>query len=151
MKRSLWRDIKRERWLYIMMIPGLLFYLIFKYGPMFGLVMAFQDYMPFLGFFHSKFVGLKHFLRFFSDPAFGMLLGNTLILGIMNIVFFFPIPIILALMMNEINHTGYKRVIQTFIYIPHFISWVVVYAITYILLTVDDGVVNSILPTLGME
>ncbi|HPJ03389.1 MAG TPA: ABC transporter permease subunit [Candidatus Limiplasma sp.] len=151
MKRSFRRDFKREKWLYFMMVPGLLYYLIFKYGPMFGLVMAFQDFMPYLGFLHSKFVGIKYFIRFFSSPSFGTLFRNTLILGIMNIVFFFPIPIIFALMMNEIVNKRYKRVVQTFIYIPHFISWVVVYAITYILLNVDDGVINSILQLLGLD
>jgi putative aldouronate transport system permease protein len=141
----------KKNQLYLMMIPGVLYYLIFKYGPMFGLVMAFQNYNVFQGFFGSPFVGLDHFKRLFSNPVFGMILGNTFILGAMNIVFYFPVPIILALLLNEVRINWYKRLTQTFIYIPHFISWVVVYSITYVLLTVDGGIVNNIITGFGRE
>ena len=139
----------KEKWLYIMMIPGILYYLIFRYGPMFGLMMAFQDFNVFLGFFRSPFVGFEHFIRFFSTPVFGMLFRNTLIFGFMNIVFYFPIPIILAIILNEIRVIWYKRFTQTLIYIPHFISWVVVCSITYTFLTVDGGIVNGIIESMG--
>jgi putative aldouronate transport system permease protein len=139
----------KEKWLYIMMIPGLLYYLVFKYGPMFGLVMAFENFNPFLGFFKSPWVGFEHFKRFFAETTFGMLFVNTLILGIMNIVIYFPVPIILALLLNEIKISWFKRTAQTFIYIPHFISWVVVCSITYTLFTVDGGLVNGIIGLLG--
>jgi putative aldouronate transport system permease protein len=141
--------IGKERWLYIMMIPGALYYLIFRYAPMFGLVMAFQDFNVFLGFLRSPWVGFDHFKRFFSEPTFGMLFANTLILGLMNILFYFPVPIILALLLNEIRVIWYKRVTQTLIYIPHFISWVVICSITYTLFTVDGGVVNGVIQRLG--
>lgn len=134
-----------------MMIPGILFYILFKYGPMAGLIMAFQNYMPALGFFRSKWVGLAHFARFFGSPNFTVLFRNTLILGSLNIVLFFPLPIILALMLNETKHVLFKRTCQTLLYIPHFFSWVVIYSITYMFLTVDGGVINNIIKYYGME
>lgn len=142
-------SFKKVKWLYLMMIPGLLYYIVFKYGPMFGLVMAFQDFNAYLGFFGSPWVGLKHFARFFSEPTFWTLFRNTLILGFLNIFIYFPIPILLSLMLNEIRHSWYKRISQTLIYIPHFISWVVICSITYTLFTVDGGVVNGIIEMTG--
>lgn len=147
----LWADLKREKWLYFMLIPGLAYYAIFRYGPMFGLVMAFQNFMPFLGFIKSNWVGVTHFQRFFSEPLFAQLFRNTLIFGVMNIVFYFPIPIILALLLNELRSIRFKRLTQTLIYIPHFLSWVVIYAITYTLLTQDGGVVNGVIEKLGFQ
>jgi putative aldouronate transport system permease protein len=143
------QGLGKEKWLYIIMIPGIAYYLIFRYGPMFGLAMAFQNYNVFQGFWRSPWVGFEHFIRFFSEPTFGMLFRNTLILGLMNIVIYFPIPIILALILNEIRVIWYKRLTQTLIYIPHFISWVVVCSISYTLFTVDGGIVNGIIERLG--
>jgi putative aldouronate transport system permease protein len=147
----IFKHFRRERTLYLMMIPGILFYILFRYGPMAGLIMAFQNYMPALGFLRSKWVGLAHFARFFGSPNFGMLFRNTLILGTLNIVLFFPLPIILALMLNEAKHVFFKRTCQTLLYIPHFFSWVVIYSITYMFLTVDGGVINNVIKYSGME
>jgi putative aldouronate transport system permease protein len=141
----------KEKWLYIMIIPGILYYLIFRYGPMFGLVMAFQDFNPFLGFFRSPWIGFAHFKRFLTEPTFGMLFANTLILGCMNIFIYFPIPIILALLLNEVRIVWYKRLTQTLVYIPHFISWVVIYSITYTFFTVDGGLINGVIQWFGGE
>jgi putative aldouronate transport system permease protein len=145
------RGLGKEKWLYIMMIPGILYYLIFRYGPMFGLVMAFQNYNVFQGFWGSPWVGFEHFIRFFTEPTFGMLFANTLILGLMNIGIYFPIPIVLALILNEIKIIWYRRLAQTLIYIPHFISWVVICSISYTFFTVDGGLVNGIIQGLGGE
>lgn len=93
----------RNRWLYAMLLPGLLYFLIFKYWPMYGIFIAFKDYQPFLGFWESPFVGFKHFERLFSESNFLMLFRNTLILAAYNILFFFPLPIIIALMLNELR------------------------------------------------
>ena len=134
-----------------MLLPGILYFIIFKYAPMFGLVMAFQNYQPYLGFFKSEWVGLEHFRRFFSDPSFWMLLKNTLILGLYNIFFYFPLPIVLSLMLNELSSVLYKRVVQTLVYIPHFISWVVVAALTYTFFTTEGGIVNELLVYLGHD
>jgi putative aldouronate transport system permease protein len=127
------------------MVPGILYFVIFKYVPMWGALIAFKNYQPFLGFFGSEWVGLMHFRDFFTNPDFFMLLRNTLILSFMNLVFFFPLPIILALLLNEIRHMYFKRIAQTFIYVPHFVSMVIVASITYTLLNTESGVINNML------
>nr|WP_246067447.1 ABC transporter permease subunit [Paenibacillus koleovorans] len=132
-----------------MLIPGMLHFLIFKYVPMAGIIVAFQNYQPFLGLWHSEWVGVEHFQRFFSDPVFWRLMRNTLTLAILSIVFYFPVPIILALMLNEVRHMVFKRVTQTFLYLPHFLSWVVIAGITVTLLNTDGGVVNGLIVQLG--
>ncbi len=124
----LWRD----RWLYLLMLPGILYFLVFKYLPMWGVVIAFENYVPYSGVLHSEWVGVKWFEYFFSNPAFSRLLVNTLWLSFLNIVFFFPAPIFLALMLNELRSQRYKKLIQTFLYVPHFISIVIVVSITYV-------------------
>lgn len=138
-------DLIRDKWLYFMLIPGVLYFLIFKYAPMYGLIMAFQDFKPHLGFLNSPWVGLKHFERLFNEPQFFMLLSNTMILAVYNIIFFFPAPIILALMLNEIRREKFKRLVQTLVYVPHFVSWVVVVGLCYILFTTENGIVNEFL------
>lgn len=132
-----------------MILPGLLYFIIFKYLPMGGLVIAFQDYQPFQGILGSQWVGFKHFIRLFTEPTFFMLLRNTLILFAMNIIFFFPLPIILALMLNEVRSRYLKNFVQTIIYIPHFMSWVIIVSITYVFLTLDGGVINEMIVSLG--
>lgn len=141
----------RNRWLYFMVFPGLLYFLVFKYWPMYGIFIAFKDYQPFLGFWDSPFVGLKHFERFFGDSNFLVLFRNTLILATYNILFFFPLPIVIALMLNELRQEFIKRTVQTLVYIPHFMSWVVVVGIAYIFLTTEGGIVNELLVRYGGE
>lgn len=141
----------RNRWLYFMLLPGLLYFLLFKYWPMYGILIAFKDYQPFLGFWDSPFVGLKHFERLFNDPNFIVLFRNTLMLAMLNILFFFPLPIVIALMLNELRHHLFKRTIQTLVYIPHFMSWVVVVGIAYIFLTTEGGIVNDLLVYFGWD
>lgn len=136
--------LKRDRWLYLLLVPGLLYFLIFKYAPMWGVVIAFQDYSPFKGVFGSDWVGFENFKDFFQNPDFFRLLKNTFILAVLDLVFFFPAPIILALMLNELRINVYKRTVQTFIYVPHFMSWVIIASITYIFFTTSGGVVNEI-------
>lgn len=145
------RRLKRQRWFYIMLFPGLLYLLIYKYVPMWGVLIAFQDYQPFQGFFGSNWVGLKHFETFFSDEAFWMLFRNTFILAVYNILFFFPLPILIALLLNEVRKDIFKRFIQTLIYIPHFVSWVVVVGISFLFFSTEDGIVNNMLNSIGSE
>jgi putative aldouronate transport system permease protein len=145
------KDILRDRWMYFLLLPGVLYFVIFKYLPMAGLVMAFQDYKPHLGLLESPWVGLKHFERFFSEPQFWMLFRNTLLLAVYNLVFFFPLPIVLALMLNEVRKEMFKRFVQTIVYLPHFVSWVVAVGIFYVLFTTEGGVVNEFIARLGME
>ncbi|MDF2647715.1 MAG: protein lplB [Paenibacillus sp.] len=151
-KESLFiRDIVRDRWLYVILLPGVLYFIIFKYVPMFGLLMAFEDYKPHLGFMNSPWVGMKHFERFFSEPQFWMLFRNTILLAIYNLVFFFPLPIVLALMLNEVRIGIFKRFAQTLLYLPHFVSWVVAVGIFYVLFTTEGGVINELIQKIGIE
>nr|WP_145156795.1 sugar ABC transporter permease [Paenibacillus terrae] len=137
--------LRRDKWLYLLMLPGLLYFLIFKYVPMWGVLLAFQNYQPFTGFWKSEWVGFEHFRLFFENPEFFMLLRNTLLLSFYNLVFFFPAPIILALLLNEVRLAFFKRTIQTMIYVPHFISMVIVASLTYVFLTTEGGTVNELL------
>ncbi|WP_025684615.1 ABC transporter permease [Paenibacillus maysiensis] len=143
--------MQKHKLLYLMVLPGLVYFIIFKYLPMGGLVIAFQDYQAFLGITGSPWVGMKHFIRLFTEPTFFMLLRNTLVLFALNIVIFFPLPIILALMLNEVRKLVFKNIIQTIIYIPHFMSWVIIVSISYVFLTVDGGVLNEMIAALGGE
>lgn len=137
--------LRRDKWMYLLLLPGVLYYLIFKYVPMWGVLLAFKNYQPFAGFWRSEWVGFEHFRLFFDNPEFFMLLRNTLLLSLYNLLFFFPVPIILALLLNEIRISLYKRTIQTLIYVPHFISMVIVASLTYVFLTTQGGVVNAYL------
>ena len=150
-KRNLRKRIAKNKMIYLMIAPGLLYLFIYKYLPMYGLIISFQDYKPYLGISGSEWVGFEHFRRLFSSPDFWMILKNTLMLFGLQIVVFFPIPIIIALMLNEIRREYYKKVIQTMIYLPHFMSWVVVVSISYVLLTLDGGIINGVLEGLGMK
>jgi len=139
------KDLIRDKWMYLMLLPGVLYFIIFKYVPMYGIIMAFQDYKPFLGIMNSPWVGVKHFERFFSEPQFWDLFRNTVLLAVYNLVFFFPLPIVLALMLNEVRSEKFKGFVQTLVYIPHFVSWVVVVGIFYILLTTEGGIFNELI------
>jgi putative aldouronate transport system permease protein len=139
----------RDRWLYMMLLPGIVYFLLFKYLPMWGILISFKNYQPFLGFNGSEWVGLKHFQRFFSDPVFFALFKNTIILSVYNLVFFFPMPILIALLLNEVKMELYKKIVQTVIYIPHFVSWVVVVGLAYVFFTTEGGVVNELLKSWG--
>ena len=131
--RRLGADIRHDRWLYALLVPGVVYFLVFKYLPMWGVVMAFENYVPFSGVFGSEWVGMKWFGYFFSSPAWTRYLANTLVLSLMNIVFYFPAPIILALLLNEMHSLRYKKVLQTLLYVPHFISIVIVVSITFVI------------------
>ena len=131
--RRLKNDLVRDRGLYLLLIPGVIYFVIFKYLPMWGIVISFENYVPYSGVFGSEWVGLKWFEYFFKTPAWSRYLANTLILSLMNIVFYFPAPIILALLLNEMQSLRYKKLLQTFLYVPHFISIVIVVSITYVI------------------
>nr|WP_308426209.1 ABC transporter permease subunit [Alicyclobacillus cellulosilyticus] len=149
MRQPLWKRIWKERWIYALFLPGFLYFIIFCYLPMWGVLMAFQNFQPYLGFWHSQWVGLQNFITFFSDPSFWQLFRNTFILAIYNIIFFFPATIIMALLLNEVRNAIFKRTVQTLVYIPHFLSWVVVVGICYMLLNPQDGLINDLLMRMG--
>lgn len=136
---------RQHKWLYFMLIPGALYFIIFRYIPMGGIIIAFQQYSPFTGILGSKWVGLAHFKMFFTGTDFWMLLRNTLGISILSLIFYFPAPIILSLLLNEIKNQRYKKIVQTFIYIPHFISWVIVASLTYTLFNINDGIINQVI------
>ncbi|MFD0676235.1 MULTISPECIES: ABC transporter permease [unclassified Paenibacillus] len=147
----LWKDFKRDKYLYLLALPGLLFFLIFKYVPMAEVVIAFQNYSPIAGIWNSKWVGFMHFQRFFSNPDFILLFRNTMGISLLNLVFFFPMPILLSLMLNEVKNAIYKRLIQSVIYLPHFLSWVIIAGLTFLLFAKGEGVVNKVIEAFGME
>nr|WP_139995173.1 MULTISPECIES: sugar ABC transporter permease [Paenibacillus] len=145
------RNILKNKWLYLMISPGLLYILIYKYIPMYGLIISFQNYKSYQGILGSEWVGFEHFERLFGSPDFWMIFSNTIILFALQLLIFFPIPIILALMLNELRSEKYKRTVQTLIYLPHFMSWVIVVSISFVIFTVDGGIFNSLLELLGFE
>ncbi|HEX2915786.1 MAG TPA: ABC transporter permease subunit [Chloroflexia bacterium] len=138
----------RERWMYFLIIPGFIFFVVFQYIPFLGNIVAFQDFSPFLGFFDSPWVGLDNFAHLFSDPDVGVAVSNTLIISFLQIVFAFPIPIVLALLINSIISDRLKRFVQSVLYLPHFISWVIIISIFQQFLG-GDGFVNNIIKGLG--
>ena len=137
--------------LYLLLIPGLVYLFMFKYLPMYGILIAFQDYNMFKGIAGSEWVGLKHFMNMFSQAEFYQLFRNTLCISIYKLVFLFPIQIFIALLLNEIHVTWFKKTTQTIIYIPHFLSWVIVAGIFQTLLSPSSGIVNQVIQKLGGE
>ncbi len=148
-KEGLWaKDWRKNKGLYALFIPVLLFYLIFQYGPMCGLIIGFQNYKPSRGLLHSPWVGLQNFRDFFTNPFFRRVLLNTIKISVTNLVFSFPMPIILALLISELRTKTYSRVVQTISYIPHFISIVVIVSIM-IDLTNRNGAITTFLSKFG--
>ncbi|WJH32694.1 ABC transporter permease subunit [Paenibacillus sp. CC-CFT747] len=144
------RLIRKNRLYYLMFVIPFLYYLVFHYIPMFGILIAFKDYNVFQGVFGSSWVGLTYFKSFLTDPYFYKLVRNTLVLGAYHIIFSFPAPIILALLLNELKHRMFKRFVQTISYLPHFLSTVVVVGMIVNFMA-QDGVINHFLEWLGME
>jgi putative aldouronate transport system permease protein len=118
----------REHWMYVFLLPGLAYFLIFRYLPLLGNVIAFQDYSPFLGF-DSPWSGFDNFARLLSDPDVGIAIRNTLEISLLQLIFFFPAPIALALLLNSMINENAKRFMQSVLYLPHFISWVIIVAL----------------------
>lgn len=145
------RNLKRDKYLYLLALPGILYFLIFKYIPMYGIVIAFQKYTPFMGVLKSPWVGFEHFERFFSTPDFWILFRNTMTISFMKLFFFFPLPIVLSLLLNELRSSAYKKVIQSVIYLPHFLSWVIIYGITFLMLSQSEGIINRLIAAIGFE
>ena len=145
-------DMWNQRYLYLMMLPGIIYFLIYKYWPMAGLSIAFREFSFTRGMFGGDFVGLKYFeYIFFQHRDFWKLIRNTFLINVYRIFFFFPVPIILALMINEIIGISYKRIMQTIVYLPHFVSWVVFGSIFIKLLAPEGGVVNELLKLFGSK
>ncbi len=144
------KRISKNRELYILMLPVVIYFLLFHYKPMLGLIIAFQDFKPRLGYFDSPWVGLTHFINFFTGPYFGSRLWNTLKISLSTLVIGFPAPILFALLMNELRGKWFPRAVQTVTYLPHFISMVVVCAMIKEF-TEAGGFINSIAKIFGYD
>ncbi|MDR1230831.1 MAG: sugar ABC transporter permease, partial [Spirochaetaceae bacterium] len=142
--------IRRTWMLYLMLLLPMAFFVIFRYVPMVNIVIAFKDYNIFAGVGDSPWVGLKWFKQAFTDPGFMLALRNTLVLNILDLLCGFPAPVILAILLNELSYKGYKKVTQTIIYLPHFLSWIIISGIAVQLFAPGDGVVNLALGKLGV-
>lgn len=149
---------RRKRWFWdrtqacyhAMLLPGVALLILFSYVPMYGIVMAFQKYIPSLGIAGSKWVGMQNFAYLFSVPDIGQKFANTLILACSAIALDMIVPLIVALLLNEVRHSAYKRTVQTIVYLPHFLSWVMLGLIFRQFLSLN-GFVNNLLSTLGRE
>ena len=150
-RRANIRQVKMNWDLYLLLVPGLLFLLIFKYTPMYGVLIAFQDFNIFKGIGGSEWVGFANFTKLIGSADFYGVFANTLIISLMKLIINFPLPIILALLLNEINSLWYKKVMQTVIYMPHFLSWVIVGGIFVTILSPSTGVVNRMIASAGGE
>ncbi|MDQ0655963.1 sugar ABC transporter permease [Paenibacillus sp. W2I17] len=150
-RRNIWNGVKRDRFLYLLALPGIVFFILFKYVPMWGIVISFQDYSPYQGMWASSWVGFKHYIRFFSNPDFLILFRNTMAINLLSLIFFFPLPILLSVMMNELRGNKFRKTIQSIVYLPHFLSWVIIVGITFLLLSTGEGIINQLLVAAGLN
>lgn len=150
-RESRWRRVWRNIDTYILLLPGLFLLLLFKYTPMYGVLIAFQDYNIFDGISGSEWVGLEQFRKLMQSSEFMQVFTNTLLISVYKIVLLFPIPILIALLLNEIRFPSFKRTIQTIIYMPHFLSWVIISGLFMTILSPSDGLVNAVIQWFGGE
>lgn len=144
------KDLRVNKSVYIMFLPVLIYYIIFHYKPMYGAIIAFKDYTPIKGIMGSEWIGFKHFIDFFSSFYFRRVLRNTLVISFSTLLFGFPAPIILALLINELKSKVFSRTVQTITYMPHFISMVVICGMIRTF-TIDSGIINDIIAFFGGE
>ena len=150
--RNSWSYQLRNNWLlYVFVLPTILFYVIFHYVPMYGAVIAFKNFIPFKGIMGSPWVGFEHFERFFQGPFFDLLIRNTLIISVYTLIATFPIPIIFALMLNQVEYPWFRKTLQTSSYIPYFISMVVYIAMVFMFLSPSIGLINRLIMLAGGE
>ncbi len=151
-RESFRRNILRRPWLYLMVLPGLVFFVMFRLTPIAGSLIAWKDYSIFKGIWRSPWIGWENFRVMFAYPDFYQIFINTLLIGLYRIVFGFPVPILLALLLNEVRRPFYKRVVQSCLYLPYFLSWVVIAQLFYSILHPSSGIVNVLLGRLfGMK
>ena len=149
--KNLCRRIYKTRVLHYLALPSIIYFVIFQYVPMYGVLMAFQNYKPKLGIWGSPWVGFDQFIKFFNHPHFGRLIFNTLAINISQLIFVFPIPIIFALLLNELRSRRFKRIVQTVSYLPHFISLPAIIGMLFMFLSPTDGFINKIIEGFGGE
>jgi len=146
-----WKRVLRNWQLYVFLIPTILYFLIFRYYPMYGLQIAFRNYKASKGIWGSQWVGMRNFQRFFATADFWQLLENTLAISVGNLLISFPVPIILALLLNQMPSKRYKKIVQTVIYAPHFISTVVMVGIIFLFFSPSSGIINHLIVAFGGE
>ena len=146
----LWQHIARERWMYLFIVPGALYFLVFEYLPLLGNIIAFQDFSPFLGIRDSPFIGLENFRRLFTDTDFKLALVNTVQIELLQLVFAFPAPLVLALVLHSILNGPIRRTMQSVAYLPHFLSWVIVIALWQQVFG-GAGFINQLLRNQGVD
>lgn len=144
-RRAMWR----QRWLYLLMAPTLIYFLIFKYGPLWNAQIAFKDFKPLLGVWGSPWVGLQHFQTFIDSFYFNQLIANTVFFSTAKLVIGLPIAVILALMLHESLLTRFRTLVQTIVYLPHFLSWVIMFGVLLLLLSPNNGLINNVIKALG--
>ncbi|WP_083258599.1 ABC transporter permease [Cellulosilyticum sp. I15G10I2] len=150
-QKSIWFYLWQDKWLYAMVLPAILYYFIFKYVPMYGLVIAFKDFNVFKGISGSAWNGLDNFRKVFSTELFWLATRNTLLLNVSTLLVSFPLTILVSLMLNEVRSKMFRKVSQSFLYLPHFISWVVVAGIATNLFAQTDGSINNMLAHMGLN
>jgi putative aldouronate transport system permease protein len=139
-KRSIWRD----KYLYLMLLPGLVYFVVYRYLPMYGVTIAFRDFRVTRGILGSEWIGWQNFESVFNAPFFWMVFRNTIIISLYKVVLAFPVPIVLAIMMNEVRKQWYKRSVQTIMYLPHFLSWVVAAHLIVVFMGPHSGVLSGV-------
>ncbi|PYI50782.1 ABC transporter permease [Paenibacillus flagellatus] len=146
-----WKRIRKHYQLYVFLLPTIVYFLVFQYGPMYGLTIAFKQFVAVKGIAGSPWVGFAHFERFFHSFQFATVLRNTLLISLYELLVAFPLPIVLALLLNQVGHARFKKLVQTVTYAPHFISAVVIVGMLYLLLSPRSGLVNRLIVLLGGE
>jgi putative aldouronate transport system permease protein len=149
-KQPLLKRMWRWRYIYLFILPAIVYFIIFHYVPYYGLQIAFKDFKIFSGMDASPWVGFQYFEEFFHSPDFGRLVKNTLVISLLRILFGFPMPILFALLLNEVRHIWYKRSVQTITYFPNFLSWVVFAGIVLVFIA-PSGIINQILKSVGLS
>lgn len=150
-KKRVKRGLSRDKYLYAMFLPFFIYYVIFKYIPMTGLVIAFKDFKPGHGIYYGEWVGFRWFIQFFKSPYASRTIRNTVLISLYALIFGFPVPILFAICITEISHLKFRRIVQTASYLPHFISTVVLVGIIMNFFSMNNGIVNNIIEKLGGE
>lgn len=146
-----WRSFLRNRWLYFLLIPGILYLFIFNYLPMYGIIISFKDFSFRKGILGSEWIGFANYREMFASETFWNVLKNSIVLSLYRLAASFPFPILLALLLNEVRHKYFKKAVQTIIYLPHFVSWVVFAGMVQLFLSPTDGMINMLIKMLGGE
>mgnify|MGYP005792124279 CR=1 FL=1 len=146
-----WRYFLRNRWLYFLLIPGILYLFIFNYLPMYGIIISFKDFSFRKGILGSEWIGFANYREMFASETFWNVLKNSIVLSLYRLAASFPFPILLALLLNEVRHKYFKKAVQTIIYLPHFVSWVVFAGMVQLFLSPTDGMINMLIKMLGGE